>query len=76
MTAHTTTPHAELRAVNRGSRPRRRADACTLDATLAASHVQSIKRFCKLILAIALLSVASAAVVGSKSAIWIFHFSY
>ncbi len=54
----------------------RRAGACALDATLAASHLQSVKRFCKLILAIALLSVAGVGVVALKSAIWIPHFNH
>lgn len=35
-----------------------------------------IKRFCKLILTIALLSAAMVGVVALKSAIWISHFSY
>jgi hypothetical protein len=69
------TPHTELRALNRGSRPLRKADVRPLDATLGASHVQSIKRFCKLILAVALLSVAGVGVVALKSVIWISHFN-
>jgi hypothetical protein len=49
----------------------RSAGTCALDATLGGSHVQSVKRFCKLILAMALLSVAGVGVVALKSAIWI-----
>ena len=60
---------------SRGPQTPGMAVACTLDATLAASHVQSIKRFGKLILAMALLSVAPVGVVTLKSPIWITHFN-
>jgi hypothetical protein len=40
------------------------------------SDVQSVKRFCKLALAIALLSVAGVGVAALKSAIWISYFNH
>jgi hypothetical protein len=55
------TPNTELCAVNDDFRRQRRADVCALDATLDVSQVQSLKRFCKLIVAIAPLSVAGVA---------------
>jgi hypothetical protein len=38
--------------------------------------VEAIKRFCKLILVIALFSAAAVGVIALKSAIWISHFNY
>jgi hypothetical protein len=71
-----TTAKTEPRTVSRGPQTPGRRVACTLDSTSAASHVESIKRFCKLMLAVALLSAAAAGVVVLKSAIWISHFNY
>jgi len=38
--------------------------------------VEVIKRFCKVILGIALLSATAVGAVALKSAIWISHFNY
>jgi hypothetical protein len=74
MTAITT--KTEPRTASRGPKTPGRAIACTLDSASAASHVEVIKRFCKLMLVIALLSAAAAGIVALKSAIWISHFNY
>ena len=70
------TAKTEPRAISRGSQTTAKAGACTLGATLAASHVESIKRFCKVALMIALMLAAAVGVVALKSAIWISHFNY
>jgi hypothetical protein len=53
-----------------------RAVACTLDSASTSSHVEVVKRFCKLILVIALLSASAVGIVALKSAIWISYFNY
>ena len=70
------TAKTEPRTASRGPQTPGRAVACTLDSTSAASHVEVIKRFCKLILVIALLLAAAVGVVALKTAIWISHLNY
>jgi hypothetical protein len=70
------TAKAEPRTASRGPKTRARAVAYTLDSASAASHVEVIKRFCKLVLTIALMLAAVVGVVALKSAIWISHFNY
>jgi hypothetical protein len=66
----------EPRTTSRGTQTPGRAVASALDSASATSHMEVIKRFCKLIVAIALLSAAAVGVVALKSAIWISHFNY
>jgi hypothetical protein len=66
----------ELHTASRAPQTPARAVACALDSTAAASHVEVMKRFCKLILVIALLSVVAVGVVALKTVIWISHFNY
>ena len=57
------TAKTEPRTASRGPQTPGRAVACTLDSASTASHVEVVKRFCKLILVIVLLS---ASAVGSS----------
>jgi hypothetical protein len=70
------TAKTEPRTASRGPQTPRRAVACTLDSASTSSHAEVVKRFCKLVLAIALLSASALGVVALKSAIWISHFNY
>jgi hypothetical protein len=70
------TAKAEPRTASRGPQTLGRTVACTLDSTSAASHVEVIKRFLKLVLMIALMLAAVVGLVALKSAIWISHFNY
>ena len=66
----------ELHTASRAPQTPARTVACALDSTAAASHVEVMKRFCKLIFVIALLSAAAVGIIALKSAIWISHFNY
>ena len=70
------TAKTQPRTASRGRQMAGRPVACTLDSASAASHLEVIKRLCKLILAIALLSATAVGAVALKSAIWISHFNY
>lgn len=70
------TAKTEPRTASRGPKTPGMAVARTLDRASAASHVEVIRRFCKLILVIALLAAAAAGLVALKSAIWISHLNY
>ena len=70
------TAKTEPRNVSRGPKMPGRAVACALGSASAASHAGVIKRLCKLILVIALLSAAAVGVVALKSVIWISYFNY
>jgi hypothetical protein len=70
------TAKTEPCTASRGPQTPGRVVACTLDSASTSSHVEVVKRFCKLILVIALLSASAAGVVALKSAIWISHFNY
>jgi hypothetical protein len=67
----TITRNTELSAPRRGCHTPERAEACTLDAVGAVSHVEVIRRFCTFTLTVALLAITAAGIVAMKSAIWI-----
>jgi hypothetical protein len=63
-------------AATRGPGVPRRRDAGAPIAAAAASHLESVKRVCKLSLTIVLLGVVAAGIVAVKIAIWIPRFSH